>query len=137
MTDSRSQKKTNSTRLIRTMLLGVFLFVLTTAGNAQVLQPEPLHGQVNKTVSRLLSRFHYSQLELNDSLSSEIYDRYIKRLDPGKNYFLASDIARFEKYRQRMDENIFSGNLDPAFEIFNVLKRSVKARLDNIQSVLI
>lgn len=136
MISSRNQKITNGKQYITRFVIGFLLSILVGSSGAQVLQPESVHSQVDKTVSRLLSRFHYSQLELNDSLSSAILDRYIKRLDPGKNYFMASDIEHFEKYRHEMDDFIFGGNLDPAFEIFNVFKRRVNARLDNLQSDL-
>ena len=48
-------------------------------------------------VTRILSRYHYKKIDLNDSLSSVIFDNYIKSLDYNKSYFLKSDIDKFEK----------------------------------------
>ncbi|MFQ5633446.1 MAG: PDZ domain-containing protein, partial [bacterium] len=120
----------------RVLIFAISLFLFSTNLPAQILQPEHFHGQVDKTVSRLLSKFHYSHLELNDSLSSEIFDRYLDRLDPNKNYFLASQIARFEKYRNQMDEIVLSGQLNPAYEIFNLFKKQVNLRLDKVPQQL-
>lgn len=131
-----TKHSTRYAQFSKLLFAAIFLFSYFTTLHAQIIQPDSYHSYVDKTVSRLLSRFHYSQLELNDSLSSEIFDRYIDRLDAGKNYFLATDIARIEKYRDKMDEIILSGKMDPAYEIFNLFKKRVQIRLSKVQIYL-
>jgi carboxyl-terminal processing protease len=58
-------------------------------------------------------------LKVDDELSSQIYDNYIEALDPARYYFVASDIAEFERYRFDLDNALGRGDLLPAFQIFN------------------
>ncbi len=97
---------------------------------AEKIFPESYHPGLSQTISKLLYQYHYEHYLLNDSLSSEIFDRYLENLDFNKFYFLASDIQRFEKYRYELDEDVRNGKLGPAYEIFNVYKQRVEERVD-------
>ena len=68
-------------------------------------------------------------MDLNDSLSSVVLDNFISSLDASKNYFLASDIKSFQKYRFSFDDDLKKGNLVPTFYIFNIYKKRVEERL--------
>jgi len=94
-----------------------------------VLQPLEYHPQINKMITRLLSRYHYKKVELDDSLSSVVFNNYIKRLDYNKLYFLQEDINRFEKFRYDLDENLYLGKLLPPYQIFNTFKLSMNNRI--------
>ena len=61
----------------------------------KVLSPNDFHSKVDKIVTTLLTRYHYKKIDLNDSLSSVIFDNYIKSLDYNRVYFLQSDIQSF------------------------------------------
>jgi len=108
-------------------------FHLSGASVSEEITPDKHHGIVGRTLLRLLSQYHYSQVELSDSLSSEILDRLIERLDYGKNYFLASDIAEFEKYRNSLDNSLLAGNVTPAYDIFNRFKKRINTRIEKIE----
>jgi carboxyl-terminal processing protease len=95
----------------------------------KVIEPLSYYPDVDKMVTRILSRYHYKKIDLNDSLSSIIFDNYIKSLDYNKSYFLQSDIDGFEKYRTELDEDLYLGNLKPAYEIFNVFKTRINERI--------
>ncbi len=83
-------------------------------------------------VTRILSRYHYKKIELNDSLSSVIFDNYINSLDYNKSYFLKSDVDEFEKYRYEFDENLYLGKLLPAYTIFNAYKKRMNERIEYV-----
>ncbi len=87
-----------------------------------VLEPLDFHPEINKMVTRILSKYHYKKIDLNDSLSSVIFDNYVKSLDYNKAYFLKSDIDQFEKYRFELDDDLYLGKLYPAYLIFNTYK---------------
>ena len=80
-------------------------------------------------VNNLLSR-HYKKLLLNDSLSKDHLARYIKFLDPGKNYFLKEDITSFQKWSTKLDDYAKTGEIQPGFDIFNVFKKRYIDRLN-------
>lgn len=86
------------------------------------LAPTPHQQKVCLVVTSILDRYHYRKSAINDSLSSEVFDNYINSLDYSKSYFLQEDINAFEKYRFQLDDALKTGNLNPAFDIFNVFK---------------
>ncbi len=79
----------------------------------EVLTPQNHYILENQLVSTILSRYHYKDVQLDDSLSSIIYDKYITVLDYGKNYLLASDLKKFEVYRYKLDDELNEGNILP------------------------
>ncbi len=101
-----------------------------------VLQPEIKHFKINKVISRILTRYHYNRANLNDSLSSVIFDKYLKSLDNNRMYFLQSDIDEFEKDRYHFDEYLYTGKLDAAYKIFNVFKKRVNERMHYVMGRL-
>jgi carboxyl-terminal processing protease len=84
------------------------------------LEPKNYYMLEGQLVNTILDRYHYKQFELNDSLSSIIFDRYIKSVDYGKNYLLESDIKSFEQYRYALDNHLKDGDVLPFYDMFNV-----------------
>ena len=66
---------------------------------------------------------NYKKVDLNDSISQVVYNRYLKMLDESHNYFLASDIQDFDKYKTVLDDDVKEGNLADIFYIFNVYQK--------------
>lgn len=87
------------------------------------LQPDEQQSVVCKQVASLISNYNYKKVDLNDSISEVIFNRYIKSLDENHSYFLASDVASFDKYKTALDDDLKSGNLNDAFYIFNVFQK--------------
>lgn len=101
-----------------------------------LLYPSSKHREQSKLIYQLLSKYHYQNIQVNDSLSERIIDNYIKTLDPNKEYFYDSDITYFNQYRYQMDDYVVSGYLEPAYEIFTVYIERVKNRIDYVFSLL-
>lgn len=93
------------------------------------LMPERQHPVVSKVIARLFSYHHYRQMTIDDSASSHSFDYYLQALDPNRSFFLASDLAAFEKYRYKLDEAVNSGQLEPAFAIYNTFIHRVDDRI--------
>lgn len=86
--------------------------------------PDAKQALVCKEIVTLIENYNYKKLKVTDSISSVVLDRYIKDLDPSKNYFTAADIKDFEKFRFQLDDDFRNGDLSAPFYIFNVyLKR--------------
>jgi len=98
----------------------------------QPLSPEPQHRQAAKIIVHLLTNSHYKKIALNDSLSSQAFDRYIERLDYNRLYFLQSDIDELEQYRYRFDNYYGSGQLEVAYDIFDLYAERASERLKYI-----
>ncbi|KGJ98754.1 carboxy terminal-processing peptidase [Thalassotalea sp. ND16A] len=98
----------------------------------QLIQ-EMQHKKASQRISATFSRQHYKKFAMNDELSSEIFDFYLKQLDYSRQVFLAEDIADFEKYRNSFDDMVASGKLTPAYAIYNL---NVKRRFQRYQFAL-
>jgi carboxyl-terminal processing protease len=88
------------------------------------IQPDVQQGLVCKQVVELIENYNYKKVKINDSISSLILDKYVKALDPSRNYFTAADLKGFEQYRTELDDDFRNGDLSAPFYMFNVyLKR--------------
>ena len=121
-----------STALALFIGLGVLpLSANTFAANSwDNLQPDRDEVIASLNVVELLKRHHYSKPPLDDARSAIIYDSYLKLLDPSRSYFLASDIAEFDKWKTQFDDFLKSGDLNPGFTIYKRYLDRVKSRLD-------
>src|SRR6476661_618585 len=75
------------------------------------LKADPKQEIVAKDLVEFIESFHYKKVSVNDSLSSVVFDNFIKTLDEGRNYLLASDIKDFEQYRLTLDDDLRKGDL--------------------------
>jgi carboxyl-terminal processing protease len=113
---------------------------VATAGSA-VSYPPPLKPEVQEAkaahlAAEVLTRFHYKPVALDDALSAETFDRYLKALDAEKLYFLQSDIDRLGVDRTRLDDAILSEDLRAPFAIFNLYERRLAERMAHSRSLL-
>jgi carboxyl-terminal processing protease len=96
----------------------------------QNITPDDQQSLACRQVVSLIENYNYKHIKLNDSISSIVFDRYIKALDPSRYYFLASDIAEFEKYKTKLDDDLRIGDLSTPFYIFNVYLKRYNERID-------
>ena len=98
----------------------------------------PTRDQVESSlhVARNLSLSHYRKQAINKELSEKIFDHYLSALDPSRLYFIQADILEFEMYRFRLGSAIKTGQLSPAFKIFNRYQSRVLDRLERQISFL-
>ncbi len=73
---------------------------------------------------------HYRYISIDNDFSSQLLDKYLDQLDPGKAYLLNQDIKEFQNYRYSLDNALNKGNLEPAFVIFNRYQQRVEERLN-------
>lgn len=93
------------------------------------LQPDARQNIVCKEVAELITKYNYKKVDLNDSLSVIIYNRYLKKIDENHNYLLASDVQDFDKYKTVLDDDLKSGNLNDVFYMFNVFQKRYLDRI--------
>ena len=103
-----------------------------------VAAPTADQATTSKLVHGLLSdsRYAYRPRALDDTLSEDVFKRYLEALDGGKQYFTAADIEKFGPYKTEMDDAIRSGELAPAYDIFGVYKQRVGERVAYARSLL-
>lgn len=98
-----------------------------------ILAPESQHATSTKRITAQFTRAHYKKINIDDLLSEQIFDRYIKQLDYARNVFLASDVEGFSQYRDKFDTYIARGKLDIAYQIYNL---NLQRRLERYQYAL-
>jgi carboxyl-terminal processing protease len=102
----------------------------------RVIEPKNHFTLENQLVTTMLSRYHYKDFNLDDSLSSLMFDKYIRTLDFSKVYFYESDISTLEKERYSFDDYLLDGNVQPFFNIFNLYEKRMLERMNYVDTIL-
>lgn len=118
------------------MLSALALAALNTSQAASQLAPLEQQPQTALLSAKVLSRHHYKRVALDDSLSTQIFDNYLKMLDSEKIFFLQSDIDHFAGTRTRLDDAILNENLSIPFAIFNLYQQRMAERFSYARSLL-
>lgn len=84
----------------------------------------------------LLRRHHYNRIRLDDALSSDIFDGYMRQLDPQRSLFTAEDIKAFEQYRYRLDDLLLAGDLSVGFAMHKRQMERLDQRLQFAERLL-
>lgn len=87
------------------------------------LTQEPQHKVASKRVTGLLTRSHYHRFSLDDAFSEHIFDLYLEQLDFRRNVMTQADVDSFGQYRHQFDDMVASGELAPAFKMFDLLQK--------------
>lgn len=121
-------------------LLSIFILLsfssLVWADIEKPIKPKFEHSSQCIKIVRALERYHYLEKTLDNKMSSIIFDRYLKRLDPGKLLFTREDIQSLKKYQFRLDDDLERGKLNIAFKIFNLYMERSRQRLEYISSMV-
>lgn len=109
---------------------------LQYADSLKVLEPKDYYKGETELINTIISRYHYNKINLNDSLSEEIFSKYFNTLDRNKSYFFERDIKKFQKYKDELDDLIKAGDLKPAYEIFKVFRQRANDRINYVLKTL-
>jgi carboxyl-terminal processing protease len=93
------------------------------------LEPVTRHEKIGQLVTEFIQKSHYRHAAVDDDLSSQVLDRYIKSLDSNRMYLLKSDVEAFEQFRYLLDDMVRSEPLNPVFDMFDVYRTRVRERL--------
>ena len=122
---------------LKNLTLFFVLVFSTLNGNANVrvvptsdLVALDRHIKATELVTHILTTYHYKKTKLNDELSSSIFTNYFDNLDQNKNYFINSDIERFERFRYVIDDAIKNKDISLAYEIFKKYRNRVEERMN-------
>lgn len=93
------------------------------------LFPTQPQSKTALVINKVLERYHYRKVNLDDAFARSVLDNYLKALDPGRSFFIARDVDRFNSGARRLDDNLRRGELDAAFDIFRVYRMRVDERV--------
>src|SRR5690606_8655419 len=101
--------------LIALLCLGVGNAVADEAVSAipvlvlESLQPHREQMIASLNTVELLRRHHYNRISQDDELTSEVFDTYLRQLDPQRSLFTEADIRDFSEYRYKFDDRLQAG----------------------------
>lgn len=111
-------------------------FFIDKTDTLKLIEPANHYKNENQLLTSILTRYHYKEFNINDSLSSIIFDKYLNSLDHGKNYFVESDIESFNDYETKLDDNLINGDVQFYYDVFNLYLKRLNERLDYINKLL-
>lgn len=109
---------------------------LETERDYQPVEPTSDQARANILIARQLQFGHFEEQDIDGELASETLDAYLDQLDGQRLYFTQEDINRFDDYRDSMQRALTSGNLEPAFRIYNHFQQRSIQRLEYALSLL-
>jgi hypothetical protein len=95
--------------LYRRFVLTASLFVFFSTGFIpsasafsieEPFMPDQVHAAQSIKIVNALERYHYLEKRMDDDMSADIFDRYLKQLDPGKRIFTAEDIKAVHRKKE-------------------------------------
>lgn len=97
------------------------------------LKPAVLDRNIAKVVLNLIQKQHYNKLMVDDQLSEKLFQEYFRRLDPGKIYFLQSDVDEFVANRFILDDMLTIGDVKFAFDVYERFLQRIRERLEYVR----
>ncbi|WP_416202606.1 carboxy terminal-processing peptidase [Marinobacter sp. X15-166B] len=95
----------------------------------QPVTPTVDQARANILIARQLQFTHFRDLSINNALSGDVFDAYLKYLDNQRLYLTKQDLQQFEPLRNRLGSALKTGQLQPGFDIYNVVQMRTIERL--------
>lgn len=118
------------------VLLAFTIVAFNTAQAAAQLMPQEQQAQAALLSAKVLSHYSYRNIPLDNKLSAQIFDNYLKELDSEKIFFLQADIDHFAYARTKLDDAILDENLSIPFGIYNLYQQRIAERYVYARSLL-
>ena len=101
-------------KIPKPVLVVILLLVLLISGGPAFLMAAEVDEKRNELIGYMLYKqlpsIHFSDKQMNDSLSEASFDLYLKQLDFQKRFLLQKDVEELRRYNQEIDDNLKSGN---------------------------
>lgn len=95
-----------------------------TQGRSDYDNPKSKYTKIVRTVGVLLEQGHYSPKKIDDDFSKKVLKKFITGMDNDRNIFLQSDVDDFQKFSNKIDDEIHGSELVSFFTINDIyLKR--------------
>lgn len=111
------------------------MFILLGLRFKDAKRVDPGHSSGDKydvtlhEVAKSIKQNHFSPKEINDSLSAQMYQDFLDKLDGEKNIFLKQDIEAFDQYKYSLDDELNGESI----KLYYLVKDSYKRRVAELQ----
>ena len=116
---------------INIFLLSVFVAFASCSFTTKTFDDPDKDKLLMQLVTYLLEEGHFQPKDFNDSFSEDVYNRFLKTIDPYKQYFYKSDVKEFETFKTLLDDQI--KNYDLSF--FNLVHNRLTQRIEESKAV--
>lgn len=124
----------SSVRILFVALLALFVAGAGFARPQDValaeLFPDQRHAKMMLVMNKVIERYHYRKLLLDQPFAAEVLKNYLAALDPNRSFFLAHDVERFERNLGRLADDLRQGQVAVAFDIFRLYRMRVEQQVD-------
>ncbi len=107
------------------LVLSLASFFIAFSRNGDSDLPKSRYEKILRNIGLILEEGHYSPKKIDDAFSRNVLNRFIKDLDDDKTIFLQADIDSFQRFAQRIDDEIHGARL----ESFYFISESYSRRL--------
>ncbi|GBU09743.1 carboxy-terminal protease for penicillin-binding protein 3 [Gammaproteobacteria bacterium] len=110
----------------KSLLSAIFASSFLFACAQTLVKPDQHLSEIAHSISTLMTKYHYEDQKIDQAKAEQVFDNYIKSIDPQKIYFLESDIQEFSKLKPNLQKNLKEGNLSIGFIIYNRLQERIE-----------
>jgi len=123
-------------RATTTLVIVLAAFVATTIVAQTLADAKTDDEATAELVTKLVTKYHISQKEIDETTSAKMFDRYIKELDPAKRYFTKSDIDKLKAFRPKIARMAQQGDIQFAHDTFKLYKQRVAERVKRAHELI-
>ena len=112
--------------------LGVFLcfnMIFVFLGLRLRENPGDKYDQTFHALAKMLEAQHFSPKPMDDQTSERVYNDYLNTMDVEKNIFIKSDITGFDKYKDKIDDELTLESVD----LYHLVIDKYKVRIAELQ----
>ena len=121
---------------LATLAILTLILPLTLSAASKPLEPPKDYGLIARVLVGMLSSEHYNHHQVDNKTSNELFNEYLKFLDPNKMYFTIKDVDSLQPYYDKLDDDLKAGDLTFAYDAFNIFMEKVKKRETFAKSTL-
>jgi len=93
------------------VLVGGIFFAFNTFNKTSNEPTEIRHRKLLSTIGHLLESEHYNPRKIDNQFSKEVFDGFLKVLDPEKNLFLQTDLDTLMDFQSTIDDEIHGSSI--------------------------
>lgn len=98
-----------------------FFFAFSRNGNSD--NPKSRYEKILRNIGLILEEGHYSPKKIDDAFSKQVLNDFLKDLDDDKTIFLQADIDSFQRFANKIDDEIHGTKLESFYFISDSYSR--------------
>lgn len=98
-----------------------FFFAFSRGSNSD--NPKSRYEKILRNIGLILEEGHYSPKKIDDAFSKQVLNDFVKDLDDDKTIFLQSDIDSFQRFANKIDDEIHGAKLESFYFISDSYSR--------------